>query len=385
MNKQIVQHITTKYQEQFNAKPILSFAPGRINIIGEHTDYNDGFALPAAIDKGIFAALSITENNLCTVTSLDLEESFQFQLTNLNSIKNGGWKNYVIGVVAEIQKTGKKLSNFNLMISGDIPQGSGLSSSAALENSIVNGLNELLDLKLSKEKMILISQKAEHNYVGVQCGIMDQYASMFGVKGTALLLDCRDLNSTPISIQLHDHSLLLVNSNIQHSLAESAYNNRRKVCEKISKILGIKSLRDANEEQVIKLIDSMNSEDVLKALYVVQENQRVKKAVELLKENNLPELGQLLYQTHKGLKDQYQVSCEELDFLVDFTKNQDSVLGARMMGGGFGGCTLNLIRKDSINQFKNNISKAYLQAFQKECSFYLVHASDGVKIITNNT
>ena len=383
MNKELAQHIATEFQDQYHTTPLLSFAPGRINIIGEHTDYNDGFVFPAAIDKGIIAAMSRTDNDLCTVTALNLDESHQFKLHQLSPIPNGGWKNYVIGVVAEIQKFGKELSHFNLMIHGDIPQGSGMSSSAALENSIVFGLNTLFDLKLSKEEMILISQKAEHNFAGVQCGIMDQYASMFGQKDAALLLDCRTLEASSIPIDLKDHTLLLVNSNVKHSLADSAYNRRRLICERVSKLLSVKNLRDADEERVLQLIDTITSEELSKALYVVQENQRVHKAVELLQKNDLEELGQLLYQTHKGLKDQYQVSCEELDFLVDFTKDRSSVLGARMMGGGFGGCTLNLIHQDDVTSFQEEISKAYTMAFQKKCAFYEVTPSEGARIIGN--
>lgn len=383
MNNQSVAHIVEKFKEQYHVEPLLSFAPGRINIIGEHTDYNDGFVFPAAIDKGVLTAMLKTTHDLCTVTALNLDESFQFKLNQLKAIRNGGWKNYVLGVVAEIQKFGKELSNFNLMIYGDIPQGSGMSSSAALENSVVFGLNSLFNLQLTKEEMIYISQKAEHNYAGVQCGIMDQYASMFGQKDAALFLDCRTLNSTPIFIDLKEHRLLLVNSNVKHSLADSAYNRRRAICEHVSKLLSIKNLRDANEEMVLGLIDSITSEELSMALYVVQENQRVEKAVELLQENNLDALGELLYQTHKGLKDQYQVSCEELDFLVDFTKDRSSVLGARMMGGGFGGCTLNLIHQDDIEAFQQEISKAYKLAFQKECAFYEVSPSEGARIIDN--
>jgi galactokinase len=381
MNKELVRHITQKFKEQYQTNPLLSFAPGRINIIGEHTDYNDGYVFPAAIDKGIITALKKSESPYINVTALDYQESYQFSLDALTPIEGGGWKNYVIGIIAGIQKSGKQLSSFDMMFTGDIPKGAGLSSSAALENSIIVGLNVLFDLQFSKQEMIFIAQKAEHDFVGVQCGIMDQYASMFGQKDKALFLDCGTLIASPVTIDLGEYSFLLVNSKVSHSLAESAYNQRRITCEKISTLLKIKNLRDAEEADINTLNNVVSPQELSKALYVVQENHRVKEAVALVQKNDLIRLGKLLYKTHQGLQHQYQVSCKELDFLVDFTKELPEVLGARMMGGGFGGCMLTLIKTKDIPKFQKKIFKAYQKNHQQEASFYQVHLSNGSQIL----
>ena len=256
-----------------------------------------------------------------------------------------------------------------------------MSSSAALENSIVFALNEVYNLGLSKRKMIIISQKAEHNYVGVKCGIMDQYSSMFGEKKSALLLDCRKINSITFKIDFNDYKLILINTNVKHQLSESAYNNRRIVCENISKSLKIRALRDASENDLNKLMKKIPDEDYKKALYVIQENKRVKETVKAITTKNLKMIGLLLYQSHEGLKNLYKVSCDELDFLVDQTKDNPYILGARMMGGGFGGCTINLIKKTAVKNFKKTTLEAYLKEFNKNCSFYSVKLSKGTSLI----
>jgi len=381
MNRTLTEYIKSSFINKFETNPLLVFSPGRINLIGEHTDYNEGYVFPAAIDKGIIAAIQINDTNSSSVIALDLNEELNFSLKNIQPIKNGGWKNYVIGVVAEIQKTGKKLKNFNLSFGGDIPAGSGLSSSAALENSIVFGLNELFHLGLSKKEMIFISQKAEHNYVGVKCGIMDQYASMFGKKDAAILLDCQNLNAFVVDINLEEYNILLINTNVKHSLAESAYNERRTTCEHIASILNLKSLRETSENDLFSIKDQISIDDYKKGLYVIQENQRVLEASEAIKKNDIDLLGSLLYESHKGLQQQYKVSCDELDFLVDKTKENQNVLGARMMGGGFGGCTINIVKRDNLELFKKEIAQTYKENFNTECSFYVVNLSEGTRVI----
>lgn len=268
-------------------------------------------------------------------------------------------------------------------LGGDIPGGAGMSSSAALENSIVFGLNELFHLGLSKKEMILISQLAEHNAVGVKCGIMDQYASMFGVKDCALQLDCRTIESKPFKIDFKDYQLLLINTNVKHSLNDSAYNNRRSVCENIASLLKVKALRDVSENDLETIKNQVSEEDYQKALYVIQENARVVAASKAMDDGNLNELGNLLFASHNGLQHQYKVSCEELDFLVDKANEYPTVLGSRMMGGGFGGCTINLIKKTAATQFKEEVAPAYYNLFNKDCSFYFVNLSDGTKRIHN--
>jgi len=381
MNKELVKEVRKSFKNHFKTKPFLVFSPGRINLIGEHTDYNDGFVFPAAIDKGIVLAIQKNEENISNVYALNKEEMYSFEVNEISPLKNGGWKNYIIGVVAEIQNLGIKINNFNIVFAGDIPSGAGMSSSAALENSVVFGLNELFDLALTKEQMILISQKAEHNFVGVKCGIMDQYASMFGEKKSALLLDCRTIKAKLFKIDFKKYKLLLINSNVKHDLSESAYNNRREVCERVSKLLNIKALRDASKKKMEKIKEEISEEDYNKALYVIQENNRVKLFSKAIQNNELKTLGKLLYKSHKGLSEQYKVSCKELDFLVAQTKKNKNILGSRMMGGGFGGCTISLIKKTEVAQFKEDISKKFKEEFNNECSIYQVKLSKGTRKI----
>lgn len=381
MNSTLISKVKDSFINKFNANPLMIFSPGRINIIGEHTDYNDGFVFPAAVDKGIVAAFHKSDAKVSTAYAIDMNESIVFELDKLKPSSEGSWENYVLGVVAEMQNKNKVVGNFNIAFSGDIPAGSGMSSSAALENSVVFGLNELFNLGLSKTEMILISQRAEHNYVGVNCGIMDQYASMFGIENNALLLDCRTVEAIPFEINFKDHELILINTNVKHSLSDSAYNDRRSACENIASLLGIKALRDATEADLLTIKDQVTPENYQKALYVVQENDRAVKASQAMLDGDLETLGALIYGSHEGLSKQYKVSCDELDFLVEQAKLNEHILGARMMGGGFGGCTINLISKNAVEPFKTTVSKAYKAKFNKDCSIYAVKLSNGTHVI----
>tara|TARA_R110002049_G_scaffold186379_2_gene354671 strand:- start:893 stop:2041 length:1149 start_codon:yes stop_codon:yes gene_type:complete len=377
MNTSLANNIKSSFKNTYNTASLMIFSPGRINIIGEHTDYNDGFVFPAAVNKGIIAAISKSNTNKSTVTASDFDETIEFSVGSIAPLPKESWGNYILGVISEIQKKGKTVGNFNMVFGGDIPSGSGMSSSAALENSVVFGLNELFDLGLTKTEMIFISQKAEHNYVGVNCGIMDQYASMFGIKNHALLLDCRSIEAKPFEINFDNHELMLINTNVKHSLSDSAYNDRRSVCENISKMLEIKALRDATENDLEKVKNKVSNEDYQKALFVIQENNRAKNASKAMEDGNLEALGKLIYSSHEGLQNQYKVSCDELDFLVEQAKLNKNILGARMMGGGFGGCTINLIAKEEVKAFKLFITEAYKNVFDKDCSIYSVELSDG--------
>jgi len=383
MNTKLKGRIVKEFKENFKEEPILIFSPGRINVIGEHTDYNDGFVFPAAVDKGIYAAISKSLENSSIAIASDLKERFEFSVENSQPLDGGNWRNYVLGVVGEIQKKGIEVGNFNVVFGGDIPNGSGMSSSAALENSIVFGLNELFDLGLTKTEMIFISQKAEHNYVGVNCGIMDQYASMFGQKDKALLLDCRTTEATPFLIDFEDYELLLINTNVKHSLADSAYNDRRAACENAASLLNIKALRDATEEDLVAIKGKVSEEDYQKALFVIQENNRALAASEAMTANDIEKLGALIYGSHDGLSNQYHVSCEELDFLVDLSKESDDVIGSRMMGGGFGGCTINIVKKGKSDAFVAKVAPLYKNKFNKECSPYSVNISEGTHKIVS--
>lgn len=381
MNTELHLRIKTSFIDTYNTEPIMIFSPGRINIIGEHTDYNDGFVFPAAVNKGIIAAIQKSESNISGAFAVDKDEQISFSLDKLKPLAEGSWENYILGVVSEIQNRSKTIGNFNIAFGGDIPSGAGMSSSAALENSVVFGLNELFKLGLSKEDMILISQKAEHNYVGVKCGIMDQYASMFGIENHALLLDCRTVQAKPYKINFENHELVLINTNVKHSLSDSAYNDRRSVCESISEMLKVKALRDATEFDLESIKTKVTPENFQKALYVIQENNRVVQASKAMEAGNLKTLGALIYASHDGLSKQYKVSCDELDFLVDQAKLNSHVLGARMMGGGFGGCTINLISKTETASFIASVSEAYKNKFNKECAVYEVKLSNGTEII----
>lgn len=381
MSTTLINNVKNTFIRTFKTDPLLIFSPGRINIIGEHTDYNKGFVFPAAINKGIVAAIQKSELDFSTAYALDLDGKVEFNLDKLKPLKEGRWENYVYGVVHEIQNKNKLIGNFNIVFKGNIPSGAGMSSSAALESSIVFGLNELFDLELSKHDMILISQKAEHNFVGVKCGIMDQYASMFGLKNHALLLDCRTIESQPYEIDFKDYQLMLINTNVKHSLSDTEYNDRRSACKSISKLLSVKALRDATEADLEKIIDKVTPANYQKALYVIQENSRTLKAAKAIEYGDLETLGSLIYQSHNGLSNQYKVSCHELDFLVDQAKANPNILGARMMGGGFGGCTINLIAKTQAEAFAEKVSKAYHREFNKTCSVYFIEISEGTHLV----
>lgn len=364
-------------------KPELTVtSPGRINLIGEHTDYNMGFVFPAAIDRRIDFRISRNgSSSNCNVFSVDFEKLLSF---SLEAVKPSGeeWENYILGVVYEIQKLGHELQGFDCQLHSNLPIGAGISSSAAMECGLAFALNSLFDLGISKMDMILLSQRAEHNFVGTHCGIMDQYASVMGQPNKAILLDCRNVTHQMIPLELEPYSLLLLNSKVSHNLASSEYNIRRSECEQgveILKELGlnIDSLRDVSEEELLEHAVSLPPVILKRCLYVVKENQRVLDAAAAFKNKNLNHFGELMYQSHDGLKNDYQVSCDELDFLVDFSRNTPQVLGSRMMGGGFGGCTINLVHKDSKDIFVEEIRKAYAQEFGLELDPIWVHPSRG--------
>lgn len=381
MNKKLLKEVQLSFTKYFATDPLMVFSPGRINLIGEHTDYNEGFVFPAAINMGIALAIQKSDTESSQVYALDKKEIYEFSLNNIQPLKDGSWRNYVLGVISEIQKLGIVLENFNISFAGDIPGGAGMSSSAALENSVVFGLNELFNLKISKEQMILISQKAEHNYAGVKCGIMDQYASMFGKNKSALLLDCRTIKSKSFKIDFKNYRLLLINTNVKHDLSESAYNDRREACERVSKLLKIKALRDACKQDLETIKEQISKEDYSKATYVIEENKRVEEFTKAINIDSLKTLGALLYQSHDGLSNKFKVSCKELDFLVEQTKSNKNILGARMMGGGFGGCTINLIKKTEVANFKKEIGTNFKNEFNRDCSIYQVKLSKGTRVV----
>jgi len=357
-------------------------APGRINLIGEHTDYNMGFVFPAAIDRRIeFKIRRNGHDRQCHVYSVDFKKLLSFNLSEVGPSKEE-WENYVLGVVFEIQKLGHQLLGFDCQLKSNLPIGAGISSSAAMECGLAFALNSLFDLGMSKMDIILLSQRAEHNYVGTQCGIMDQYASVMGQPNQAILLDCRNITHEMIPLNLEPYSLLLLNTKVSHSLASSEYNMRRSECEQGVEILSksgmnVESLRDVSEEDLVAHQNILPPVIFRRCLYVVRENQRVLRAAKALKNKELEYFGELLYQSHEGLQHEYEVSCKELDFLVDFSRKTPHVLGSRMMGGGFGGCTINLVHQDYLKSYIDQVSAAYKIEFGIEPEPILVRPSSG--------
>ncbi|MEN0002568.1 MAG: galactokinase [Bacteroidota bacterium] len=361
-------------------------SPGRINIIGEHTDYNDGFVLPAAIDKKTVVRLRKNATpSQCKLIAENINETFEFDLQDFRPIKSG-WPNYVMGVVHELQQLGAKMEGFEATFGGNVPIGSGMSSSAALECAFAYGLNELFGLGYSQMQLIKASQLAEHHFVGIKCGIMDQFASMMGKKDQVLLLDCRSLEYEYFPLALGDYQLLLFDTKVSHALADSAYNERRAQCEEGVALLkrnypAISSLRDVSLAQLEAQTEQLSELVYRRCHHVVTENQRVLDTTTALKGGRLDEVGALLYASHKSLSADYEVSCPELDFLVTQTQDNPAVLGARMMGGGFGGCTINLVRKNAVEELTHRLRTAYLQQFGIHLLAYQVTIEDGTHLL----
>lgn len=362
-------------------------SPGRINLIGEHIDYNDGFVLPAAIDKYIYMTIQKNNSdNRCTVKSTGFDNILVFDL-NYPGQGTEGWHNYVIGVIHEIQKLTKNLKGFDCHIESKVPVGSGVSSSAALECGLAFGLNELFDLELDEWELIKIGQRAEHNFVGTKCGIMDQFASVIGKAGHTMLLDCRSLDFKYIPTEISPYRFLLLNTNVTHNLSSGEYNIRRKQCEEGLELLVKehqieKSFRNVTSNMLEQSRTRLGLLLYNRCSYVVEETYRVLQAVKALQKNNLTTLGALMYETHEGLSVKYEVSCPELDYLVEISKEEPQTLGARMMGGGFGGCTLNLIHEDAIEGFVQKASKAYTSKFGINLTHFQTVPSQGTHLIS---
>lgn len=379
----MTEQVSKCFAEKFTGQPLIVRSPGRVNIIGEHTDYNDGFVLPAAIDKAVYVAVAKRADDIIKLYAANFNESFETVIPGIQPSQH--WHTYILGIVDQLQKNGYHISGFNLVIDGDVPAGAGLSSSAAVECAVVFALNELFDLKIDKLQMVRMAQQAEHAYAGVQCGIMDMFASMFGKKDHAIKLDCRSLGYEYIPLKLEGYKLVLFNSNVKHSLASSEYNVRRQQCEAgIALILPhhpqVKSLRDASRQMLDEYVKPANELVYRRCKFIVEEIERLTTACDDLKQGNLTALGTKMFATHEGLSKDYEVSCKELDFLAAAVKNKPGVLGARMMGGGFGGCTINIVKEEIINELTETLYKDYKAAMGMELTAYIVQTNDGTGI-----
>lgn len=382
MKKKLIQTTTDHFLSHFQKAPEAIFlSPGRINLIGEHVDYNDGFVMPAAINKYICFAISKTNDAAITLVALDLNETYQFKLTDELKPVNTLWVNYILGVFHQLKNHGLS-QGCKLVFSSTIPMGAGLSSSAALECGVAYAMNKMFDLHLSKQEIALIGQKSEHTFVGVNCGIMDQFASVFGKKNSVIKLDCNTLDYEYYRADFKKYALLLLDSNVKHTHLTSGYNDRRREVEEGLAIIKqrfpeVKTFRDCTEKMVMELHDQLGETRFKRCHFVVNEIQRVGYAAVALKNSDFKKLGELMTQTHHGLSTLYEVSCPELDFLVEAVHKEESVLGARMMGGGFGGCTINLVEKGAEIELIEKITTAYFNAFGIELKAYTVNISKG--------
>ncbi len=376
----MITKIERSFAEQFGGEGTLFAAPGRINLIGEHTDYNEGFVLPGAIDLGIMASIRPNDEGVVRVYAIDLDESGQFTIGE-DRLPEQSWLRYIYGVCCEIIKRQGKVEGFDAVFAGNLPLGGGLSSSAALESVFGYAISELFNEgSFDRFELARIGQATEHNYCGVKCGIMDQFASLHGRKDHLMRLDCRSMEFEYFPFQSDDYRLVLINSRVKHELSGSPYNRRRESCERVAKELGMVSLRGATLEQIEALRGKVSDEDLSRAIYVVGEEQRVYAVCDALQKGDFEDVGRQMYATHEGLSKDYEVSCVELDFLNDVAK-ECGVTGSRMMGGGFGGCTINLVRNELYDTFISSALAQFKEKYGIEAQVIDVNISDGARRI----
>lgn len=383
-----IDYVRSRFVKHFDGQTGNVYAsPGRINLIGEHTDYNGGFVFPGAIDKGIMCEIRPNGTNKVMAYSIDLKDRVEFDIDDEKGPK-ASWARYLYGIVQEMKKRGVDVKGFNTAFAGDVPLGAGLSSSAALESCYAYALNDLFgENKVSKWDMVLAGQATEHNYCGVSCGIMDQFASVFGMEGKLMRLDCRSREFEYFPFEPKGYRLVLVDSVVKHELASSAYNDRRKSCENVVAALQkkypektIETLRDADWDMLNAVKDEVSAEDMKRATFVLGEKDRVLAVCDALNAGDYETVGKKMYETHHGLSKEYEVSCEELDYLNDIAR-EDGVTGSRIMGGGFGGCTINLVKEDLYDHFIADVKKKYAERYGKEPKIYDVVIKDGSRKI----
>jgi len=385
MNQSLVSSVREKFKQRYGSNPQIFRSPGRVNIIGEHTDYNNGFVLPAAIDKAIYIGIAKRDDDQIFLYSEEFNEEHITDLVTITPTDKQ-WPNYILGVVDQLKKRGYEIHGFNLNIDGDVPVGAGLSSSAAVECSVAFALNEIFDLGIEKQELAEIGQKAEHTYAGVMCGIMDQFASVFGKEDHVIKLDCQTLDYEYVPLKLQGYKILLLNTNVKHSLASSEYNTRRAECAEGVELVKeggeeVESLRDVTIEMLDKYVKPKNEVVYRRCKYIVEENDRLLSACDALQKGDLKTLGQKMYGSHDGLSKEYEVSCKELDFLVDAVRNNPAVLGARMMGGGFGGCTINIVKEKAIDDLVSQLQSQYKEAMGLDLTAYIAQIENGSSAI----
>lgn len=381
--EEIVANVRKRFLALYGTEPHIFTSPGRINLIGEHTDYNNGLVLPAAIDKAIVLAITKREDQQINIFS----ESYQMRYTcTLQELVRTEmlWPDYILGVIVELQKKGCELKGVDIVFDGNIPLGAGLSSSAALECATAFALNELFEFNLSPLEIAKLGQAAENNFVGVQCGLMDQFASVFGKAGHLIKLDCESFEFNFIPFNAKNYQVVLFDTGVKHSLASSAYNERREQCEYGVELVRkhhpeVDSLRRVNKQMLDDYVKDVDRMVYKRCDFVVSEIQRLQDACQDLLKDDLESFGRRMYETHEGLRDLYEVSCEELDYLVDRVKDRPEVIGSRMMGGGFGGCTINLIASDSVDRIVEETSKAYKKDHDRNLKVYFVSIEDGTR------
>jgi len=381
-----IEYVRSRFIKHFDGTTGYIYAsPGRINLIGEHTDYNGGFVFPGAVDKGIMAEIKPNGTNKVLAYSIDLKDYVEFGLEEKDAPR-ASWARYIFGVCREMIKRGVDVQGFNTAFAGDVPLGAGMSSSAALESTFAFAINELFgNNKIDKFELAKVGQSTEHNYCGVNCGIMDQFASVFGKAGSLIRLDCRSLEYQYFPFKPEGYRLVLLNSKVKHELASSAYNKRRESCESAvaaiqKKHPHVEFLRDANMEMLDEVKAEISAEDYMRAEYVIAEIQRVLDVCEALERNDYETVGQKMYETHHGMSRLYEVSCEELDYLNDIAK-ECGVTGSRVMGGGFGGCTINLVKEELYDKFIETAMTKYEAKFNHKPEAYDVVISDGSRRI----
>ena len=376
--------LVTEFVERYGSPPRVFSAPGRVNIIGEHTDYNEGFVLPMAIDRRTFVAIAPGENPVIRAASLVLSDATEFKFDQPEDFSAPNWAKYVAGVAWMLQSRGMTLRGADILIDSEVPIGGGLSSSAALEVSAGTALAAIAGARIDPEDLALAAQKAEHEFVGANVGIMDQFAATFGRKGHALLIDCRSRGMKQIPLGNLNAVIVVCNTNVKHELASSAYNQRRAECEQGVELLRrslphIRTLRDVSVEDFEAYENELPDPVRRRCRHVVTENDRTVRAADALERGDRAQLGKLMYQSHESLRTDYRVSCPELDLMVEIASRHDGVFGARMTGGGFGGCTINIVRADELNNFTQTVAAKYHAATRIEPDIYVVKADDGAR------